>query len=1068
MKNRNLIAIIAAACVASFASGIRAQVPPDMAGAIHDTQTKQEQIQSEAQGVVASVDSIIAEYKRHGMENRDDVKTLNAIRKVLSTMSAQEMQQVIALLQQARNAGSADVALHQSAQASATQGTIVDQLKKLLAIHNRQQHQYDLADRFSALAKRQDTNLTDLLDANRAKLTGNSPDVLRDALNLQKQSQDQLAGDVQTALTDLDAMLAADQSAGSDRVQKAIDESRSDHLADNVAMASTELGANHIYQAATAEKSSRDALRDLARILTLPTDTLSKLRQAIRDVDQAITDQKAVNNDTQQAMNQHQPRDQRAELEKKQAAAVDETDQVRKALDAVSPRAVDDLKQAIDKMQDARAELKNQPRQETAAEQQAALAKLQQAKQDLQNQADQLAAKQENQADNLTKAQALKAQIEALKEKQSTLQTQTQAGLDRQELKDAKDMQADYHQAALDIQQQALETAPAAVTPLQTAAKDMDTAQRDLGQPQADQKDAADQQGQAVAALDQAAAAMDQQIAKLQQEQKDADALAKAQADLARIMQQQQKVQEKTDNAAAKKQDADAQPLAADQKQIAQDTNKVADALPQAAADAAKPLADAQQAMKQSAADLNKPNATDAAAQQQQAMNDLNQAQQQLAQQAAQLNQDLGKPQDNAPAQTDAAQKLDNAIKETADANQQMQDNPPPANQPDAKAPTAADLQKQQQQIAQALQQMPQNPTVAQAQQAAQQAAQDLAQNQPQQAVADMHQAEQAMQEAAQPADPNAQQPKAPQANDQKPADQPQQGEQANKPEQANAEHAQGEPGQKPEQANAEQGQHQGEHAEAGQHPEQGEHAEAGQHQGQGEHAEAGQHQGQGEHAEAGQHQGQGEHAGQGQGQPQMGQLIQQQQKLEQEAAQLAQQTPAQQLADAAQQLAQAAAQDPGGLPPDAAQAMQQAQANLQQAEAQAQAGNTPAAEQAAQAAQAEMGQAKTAMAMAQGGPPEQGPPGEEPGQEPGKPGNKPGQADENKAIGGSGNRKDIGKGTADGGPRKEVSSAGQYLGLPPRDRAALQQSRAEKYPQEYAGQVEQYLQNLSDDSAKK
>jgi hypothetical protein len=45
--------------------------------------------------------------------------------------------------------------------------------------------------------------------------------------------------------------------------------------------------------------------------------------------------------------------------------------------------------------------------------------------------------------------------------------------------------------------------------------------------------------------------------------------------------------------------------------------------------------------------------------------------------------------------------------------------------------------------------------------------------------------------------------------------------------------------------------------------------------------------------------------------------------------------------------------------------------------------------------------------------------------------------------------------------------SRAQFLGLPTRDRATIRQAQAEKYPQEYAVDVEQYLRNLSDESSK-
>ena len=41
-------------------------------------------------------------------------------------------------------------------------------------------------------------------------------------------------------------------------------------------------------------------------------------------------------------------------------------------------------------------------------------------------------------------------------------------------------------------------------------------------------------------------------------------------------------------------------------------------------------------------------------------------------------------------------------------------------------------------------------------------------------------------------------------------------------------------------------------------------------------------------------------------------------------------------------------------------------------------------------------------------------------------------------------------------------------MGLPARERAAIEQAQGEKYPQEYGAQVEQYLLNLARESAEK
>jgi hypothetical protein len=40
------------------------------------------------------------------------------------------------------------------------------------------------------------------------------------------------------------------------------------------------------------------------------------------------------------------------------------------------------------------------------------------------------------------------------------------------------------------------------------------------------------------------------------------------------------------------------------------------------------------------------------------------------------------------------------------------------------------------------------------------------------------------------------------------------------------------------------------------------------------------------------------------------------------------------------------------------------------------------------------------------------------------------------------------------------------FLRLPERDRKAIEQSQSEKYPQQYAAKVEQYLENLASDDA--
>jgi hypothetical protein len=191
----------------------------------------------------------------------------------------------------------------------------------------------------------------------------------------------------------------------------------------------------------------------------------------------------------------------------------------------------------------------------------------------------------------------------------------------------------------------------------------------------------------------------------------------------------------------------------------------------------------------------------------------------------------------------------------------------------------------------------------------------------------------------------------------------------------------------------------------------------------------------------------------------------------------------------AAEEASKLAADDQGALPPSAQGALQQAAQALADAMAQAMNGDKPGAQGSAGQAQSALSQAAAAMALAKAGlsgqmvgkgkgqgkgqqPGEGEGQGEEPGQSD-KPGQGQGQAkgqgkaNEQVAKGGSGNRQDANSNVQNGGPRGNEKSAGQFLALPKRDRAAITQSQNDKYPQEYSSQIEQYLKNLADQEEK-
>lgn len=174
-------------------------------------------------------------------------------------------------------------------------------------------------------------------------------------------------------------------------------------------------------------------------------------------------------------------------------------------------------------------------------------------------------------------------------------------------------------------------------------------------------------------------------------------------------------------------------------------------------------------------------------------------------------------------------------------------------------------------------------------------------------------------------------------------------------------------------------------------------------------------------------------------------------------------QSQSQGMSESAKQLDQAGAESSGAVPDEARDSMNRAAEALRQGAAQAQSGDREAAKKSAQRAQEEL--AKAQQAARQGG---------------GKPDPNADKAHADKTNGSqppssnqqSGEAADPKQANNDrgadpnGGTRGTPSAdAGRYIGLPAREREAIQQSQQQKYPDEYTPQIEQYLRNLTKES---
>ena len=171
------------------------------------------------------------------------------------------------------------------------------------------------------------------------------------------------------------------------------------------------------------------------------------------------------------------------------------------------------------------------------------------------------------------------------------------------------------------------------------------------------------------------------------------------------------------------------------------------------------------------------------------------------------------------------------------------------------------------------------------------------------------------------------------------------------------------------------------------------------------------------------------------------------------------------QLAKGEGMMGQAASQ-PQAAPQAARDAMREAEQALSDSAVAAEAGqNQQAQAQAAQASQA-MEAAQSALGEAQAGiagiAPGTAPAND--GQQSNKmgPGPNPGTT---QAASGASEKNWNDQGGAAKAAANGAHGPGEFQGLPDRDRAAIQQSQSEKYPQEYGSMIEEYMRNLASDT---
>ena len=967
-----------------LATAARAETVPPANDQILQQELRQQQIKTTVQRVSDQLGAVIGEFERNEISG-EDVKVLKAIRGVLGHLTEQEMEQVLGFLRQARGAKTGPASRQDAAEAYSGQKTIITQLRQLLLEYERQQALYEVSLRLKELSVRQAANLRlglglDRIVAGKSLESFEEPQKLN--LLVQQKDQESIRDETAMILARLEKMSKEiSDGPNSERPKAAVRQAKESGLSASLQVAAAELKAGRLVSAAGHEKAARDGLREVARLLTFSLDPTEALRQALHALDQTIDQQKLLAAETRKL----EAKEAAVEAENRQAELVDASDLIRQDVDSLAPAAADHLRNAMDKMQEARATLASDRQlrdksQMAPLKQGEALAHLDQARRTLEDElakAEQRAIKPDQ---GLVGLKELQEQVRELIKEEEKLGAET-AVADKKDLPANAPRQGELRDAAQELQQKTASQVPAAAQSIGEAARQMQKAQSALASghnnPSAQQA--------AIESLQRAEQQLGRELGKLDQAEKELSSLQELQQRLREVIERQQEVHLATAKEAMKPAPAPAplRQVSDRQNKLGIETGQLQQQASTSAPGASSHLGKARDRMGEAKSELDKPEPKAAQPRQTEALADLYQAQKVIEKKIDERKESLGlKPHEKGKALADAASIIKQARKDVSQALSEMQQGPENFME---------SLTEQQREIAETLVQMsersPASRSTELARRAAQVAAKQLTQNNLPAAVSAMGTTQSGLNGAVKAA----------------------------------------EQGRSPDLGSAS-----------------------------------------------------------------LPELVRKQAKVKEmtEALMGAQKSaPAGVMQKAAQLMEQAAdavgplaAGKVGGLPESAQAALQSAQSALATGAAQASAGQgSPAQDQANVAAEA-LARAQAALSLAQAGLSSDSPAagagqsqgqGQTPGQgQSQKQGNGPGKGQGQEQAKGTPGSQGTGKGgnwDGDGGadgPRNGTEGKGQFTGLPKRDRAALKQSQAEKYPQEYGPLVEQYLKNLSDQSS--
>jgi hypothetical protein len=648
----------ALACGLLPAATVEAALEFNPADLLLQQELRQEEIRATTERVGLQLDVIVDEYERNGLAG-DDVSVLKAIRGVLGQLTEKEIRQVIGLLQQARTSVDPEESSNNTLNAFAGQKNVTVQLKHLLLEYQRQQILRELARRFGVLGRRQGVNLHETIALAKATFgrdARRSKESHRIALQLQSTEQDTINTEANSLLDRLEKVAAEMDGIAAEKPRAAATLARDGQLRLLASSATDDLKVSSLLSAAGNEKRARDLFVELARMLRPDRDKTQILKEAIKELDQAIAQQTRVAEQSNALTEKRPPDDLKEEIEKEQMKLVDQTDAVREDVEEVAPVAASALKDAITKMQEARAKLndtgssrsKSQP--DAVIEKQfEALNKMAEARKDLAQQLEEAEKQSAEPEDKLQQMRKLLTDVQELNKAQDILNREArEAAKQPDKLASKSAPQSILKTKTAEAQIKAIPLLKSAAESLAEAAKQMEKAAGAM----AAELDAPASRQAAADALKRAESQLAEEVSRLAQAEEQLNKLDQLGKKVSELIQQQQAVQLETAKAAEAPKTSSAsetKPIAPKQAQLATQTATAATEAANDAPRAAEDLKRAQQNMAAADQSLQKPDAAKARQEQSKAINDLQSARLAIEQKKEELNKALGKPEEAKP-----------------------------------------------------------------------------------------------------------------------------------------------------------------------------------------------------------------------------------------------------------------------------------------------------------------------------------------------------------------------------------------------------------------------------------